>query len=1763
MEKIIEEILGDLYALDKDLIQYDKALRKAIEKIIESKPDTKFDENFKLRLRGELMEKVRQLKNSGEKKTFQKRFSIVLEHFSVFLGQFSQSRWALALPMLILVVGVAFFVQRQYSQNGGVYLTKQNVSFALSPTKVDPAGIEPDTSFVLKSSKDLPEATIKKTLSFKPETDFSVTKVKKTAMLALPALAAEQTNAQDLPYQYEIKTTGELEKGKVYQIAIKNDQIADRNYQWAFQVKAPFGAVESFPASHTTNVLLNTGIEVQLNRSLPEGAEKYFEISPKVEGTFEIKMDKLYFHPKGLTEKKIYTVTLKKGLTSKDDGEVLNEDYVFAFETDTKDNQSAKNGVSFWTNKKVIEATSDIHPMIDVFDNAENAKSELEVKLYALNGEDEFMQSYQASKNWDFAWSQYAKEKEVNSFKPGEDRKTFSAKGKLVTGSPVANQYFEVPENLKDGYYFFELSRGKDSDYGWIVVSKIAQYTSLAGNSGLMWAYDFPAQKPLQEAEIFFVEQNKNEQKIGKLDGGGLLNFSLPEALKTNSKNSANYGPQFFKISAPGFQSKVIIANENADQVEQGKRFWEKLSTDKNKYRPNDTINFWGVLKGRNKNIQNEKVTVELNECVWGGAVSKKLPLVSQQLSISKFDTVSGSLKLPEVGVGNYCLLIVSEDKKETYSSTSLEVATYEKPAYQLSVETFPKAVFTGQEVILKVKASFYDGTPVSKLKLKYDSEGQILNNRNISPENEFNDKTSGVLTLDENGSGEVKITPKKNEKSTVVKDYSEISFVPVMAEEGDISQQLTVDVFNSAMALDAQVEEGEKGKFEVTAKVNKIDLAKGQAEQAKNSASFPWMGDLTAYLSDPVADYKIEGQLVKITQEKIEFGEHYDYITKTQIKDYNYKQKEENVEKFDGKTDQQGQWKFTKKIENNDPMVSYKIIFSAVDQQGRKFSQEVYLYSGPSLYGQVELSINQDYFSVGDKVKLQLKEASQEDKSLDNKTLFYRYQNDIDQAVVKDGKDFEEIFEEQFAPSTKYMGVILTAYGFQESSWAIAQQKEEDKELSIEIKPEKEQYRPGEQVQAQIAIKDKAGKPVSTQVNVAVVDEALFQNDDQSSDKDLLENLYAPIYSVSPISAYTQYMDRRPGGGAGGGGEPRSVFLDVPYFQNLETDANGKAMASFTLPDNLTGWRITAKAFDTKAMTAGQTHEIISTGLPFFVDVTLNPIYLTGDSPQLKLRFFGKDYDPNQPVEFSIASKDFVIRQTGSTKDSTQYLSLGALPKGEYEIKISAKQGEKNDSLIRKIVVKDSYFEKTESRSYQVSQDLKNLKANDSGFTKIVFADKGKGKYFSTLVNNVEDGGARLDQMVAAYVSKKLLAQEYYGSKFNEDLDTESFNKDYLGLSLFTYGDANLEVSAKVADASVNSINKDALKSYFNQSLYDSKADIHRISKSLYGLASIGQPVLNKINIVKENKNELAIDDKIYLGLALAKSGDLEGARQYYENEIKGATKVDGQQAWLESGNIPIEPEKLTATLGMLAADVSDQAMLEKIWNYLDSHNPKRDLIVLEKAIIVESQLAQIPKQQASFNLKTNKRNEKISLDGQGVAIVMLAREEMDSLSFSDVKGNIEAVSVFENDAKDKLQNDASLKLTRAYKLGETQTAKFAEGDVVKITLSAQFLPGTPKGEYQIKDILPSGLKPIVNSQFDVFDFAEREKQCEVVRNPDKVDGNQIYFSFQNQCANFTVSFYARVISKGTFKADSATLQSIENLEKYFVTPTEQIEIR
>lgn len=148
-------------------------------------------------------------------------------------------------------------------------------------------------------------------------------------------------------------------------------------------------------------------------------------------------------------------------------------------------------------------------------------------------------------------------------------------------------------------------------------------------------------------------------------------------------------------------------------------------------------------------------------------------------------------------------------------------------------------------------------------------------------------------------------------------------------------------------------------------------------------------------------------------------------------------------------------------------------------------------------------------------------------------------------------------------------------------------------KTLNVTITPDRLVAGPGEQLEVTIRVTNYLGDPVSAELSLAMVDEAIFSLSHDLSGS-MLQTFYyqrnsdiTSYHSFDPgRSLYPQEGGGYGGGGGGGGGDgdsasqPRRDFQDTAaWFPHLATDANGEVIITINLPDNLTSWRFTAKA--------------------------------------------------------------------------------------------------------------------------------------------------------------------------------------------------------------------------------------------------------------------------------------------------------------------------------------------------------------------------------------------------------------------------------------------------------------------------------------------------------------------------------------------------------------------------------------------------------
>jgi hypothetical protein len=149
-------------------------------------------------------------------------------------------------------------------------------------------------------------------------------------------------------------------------------------------------------------------------------------------------------------------------------------------------------------------------------------------------------------------------------------------------------------------------------------------------------------------------------------------------------------------------------------------------------------------------------------------------------------------------------------------------------------------------------------------------------------------------------------------------------------------------------------------------------------------------------------------------------------------------------------------------------------------------------------------------------------------------------------------------------------------------------------KELTVEVRPRRSAYMPGERVTVDLAaaplhpVARKKGFP-KMELAVVVLDEALFnrlarRREDFDPYKGFYRlqpphlqnfNLLAPLIGTREIEKNESNT-----GGSGTGPDLTSKLPFVSYWNpSLLTDARGQATIEFQVPDNLTGWRVLAMA--------------------------------------------------------------------------------------------------------------------------------------------------------------------------------------------------------------------------------------------------------------------------------------------------------------------------------------------------------------------------------------------------------------------------------------------------------------------------------------------------------------------------------------------------------------------------------------------------------
>ncbi|MBC7810297.1 MAG: hypothetical protein H7175_04080, partial [Burkholderiales bacterium] len=192
-----------------------------------------------------------------------------------------------------------------------------------------------------------------------------------------------------------------------------------------------------------------------------------------------------------------------------------------------------------------------------------------------------------------------------------------------------------------------------------------------------------------------------------------------------------------------------------------------------------------------------------------------------------------------------------------------------------------------------------------------------------------------------------------------------------------------------------------------------------------------------------------------------------------------------------------------------------------------------------------------------------------------------------------------------------------------------------ERKQITIDIQPDREQAGPRETVTYTVTTTDYEGQPLQAEVGVGLTDLASLSIAEPNSGP-ILSYFYGQqglaVRTTTPLTINTDQLtqfvlDTIKGGGGGGGGgggifDIRQEFVDTAYWNpTLTTDANGVATFEVTMPDNLTTWRLDARAVTTgvegTTLVGQETFDLLSTK-PLLIRPVTPRFFVIGDEATL-----------------------------------------------------------------------------------------------------------------------------------------------------------------------------------------------------------------------------------------------------------------------------------------------------------------------------------------------------------------------------------------------------------------------------------------------------------------------------------------------------------------------------------------------------------------
>ncbi|WP_105617494.1 Ig-like domain-containing alpha-2-macroglobulin family protein [Vallitalea okinawensis] len=1594
--------------------------------------------------------------------------------------------WAVtcALVLLCLVMGVNYYFSRLKKEpTQEIQTTKKSIEEQVIPEHekgeiidVIPLnhktyGIDIHTDFRLKTSREMKIDGLESKLSIEPACTYSIKQ--------------EENN------EYILSLAEPLEPNSIIKLKYASDK---EELGWAFQTQKEFGIASTFPQNNGYDVPVNTGIEIVFTKDCSEEMSDYFIISPKIEGTFQFKANKAIFLPDvDLKADTQYSITVKEGLSV--NGEVLEEDYTFSFNTMNKKKQ-----------KFALSGNSDIFPVsggqvIKGYHLSEKKDLSLPINIYKLKSAEDYANGLGFL--YDYRDLNQSIEAIVDEV---EYTNVSSFKGELVVMDGAPYDYIPLSNNLSKGYYLIEYDDPDERDYQMIQVTDYEGYTAFFEEQVFIWMINTETHQPVKGASVSI-----EDTALGETNEDGVLISDY------NIEKDQNY---FIKVKGEHDQELII------DLIHHTTHYWDDYSinrsydtfiyTDRRAYLPSDTINIYGYMQNRNgQELSNPQIKIIHNDAI----------IEEQPINITDNGTFTNLFEINDFNYGYLEISIFEGDEK--INSEYVTISQFEKPTYKMNVNIAEDFIMMGDSIDVEANTTYFEGTPIP---------GAKINMRTYHSFNSGADEMT--LICDEQGSVEETIIPYMKTDDWRPSYYT-LNFTNTELQRYYTTHSDSVILFPRDIMIEAEAEYLSDQEIALTLQVNTIDLSNFEGK----------LYDEESYKGRPAEEQMVNVTVTETYYDKEYKGQGYDPIYKVTYDRYEYIKRSNIVDTWLATTDENGNYNliYSKAKEGR----SYSFQLDTNDQAGRFIRKEVYSWDEKTeqKFGENEIlnfydlsvEVDQYTYKLNEEVELAVKYKDQLIKdNAANMTMFLTCREGLLDYYFEQDTDTTFMYNEAYIPNAYIMTLFYDGH-FIYNPWnEFIRYNTEEEELSIQIKTNQSEYQPGDRVELTLSVKDSKDQPIKSDINISVVDEAFFALYEDYFEP--LSELYAPIYNdgilIDRLMTKNLLSDMGYGAEKGGGGDDaylRSDFKNTAYFDTVTTNELGKAEVVFQLPDNLTSWRITGTAV-TSNRKAGKATTHINCKLPYFTDVILFDQYTDGDDIYMTLKTTGTKVTPNMDITYTVLLENNIGEQStmefSSVGNEYAYIPLGKRGTGKYQVTVTSSSGEYTDAIQKEFEVVEGTMHYFEMMDTQLLNEEMDFVTNNNPLTLTFFNGEAANHHSKLMAIYNMRYSSRSDHLAAAYSSGKYLNEHY-----QMDLDLEFINdyEEYLAsdiLSDMTYGSASpyITATALLTDLSEKFMEDEEKKEKMVNKLNYEKSNAYAESKeqfaSLWALALLDEPVLLEAYEALE-ANIVSPDDisfeMIFILETLIDLGDLMKAKELYTEMVANSGEMSNGELYF-GGQYPRE---YTALMMIAAIKLGFMGEADKMYTYLEKGKDHYYPTQIYQMLYLEEK--EPTKKVSSFQYKLEDIMKEVNLDYNDSLRMTLLPEEAEKIAFTNIEGNITVISEFIGSVENISKSD-NLSVTRNYQVDGKPISEnqIKVGDRVEIII--QVTADKPFRYLEINDLLPAGLSyfdkgPSSNS-YDYYKTAGRG-----------VDIHGYMKNGETRSATFT--YYALAVTKGTYTAD------------------------